>query len=98
MAPPGRPDFSRGEPSGIDAPSRGDRPNRKQFGPDAKPFRARAQKGFKPEGGKKAFKEKLGGQLYSMDDEEEAILDAELDNFALGEEEEGEEAGDGNNQ
>src|SRR5438132_12450129 len=47
--PPMRgPDFS--DP-GVDP--RGDRPSRKNFGPDAKPARSRSK--FKPEGGKKAF-------------------------------------------
>jgi hypothetical protein len=68
----------------MEPPGRGDRINRK-FGPDAKPFRSRNQKSFKPEGGKKAQKEKLGGQLYSVDDVDEASLEAdELDDFATG--------------
>jgi cold-inducible RNA-binding protein len=93
---PTRPMSSQGPPSGrgadaaIDLPSRGDRPNRK-FGPDAKPFRARSQKLFKPEGGKKALKEKLGGQMYSMDDEEDLGKEPEIDNFAMGLDEEAEQ-------
>ena len=69
----------------MDLPGRGERPSRKQFGPDAKPFRNRNQKTFKTDGGKKVFKEKLGGQLYSMDDEEaaaDAAKDTEIDDFA----------------
>jgi RNA recognition motif-containing protein len=76
-------DFSRPDPGSMEPPGRGDRINRK-FGPDAKPFRSRNQKAFKPEGGKKAQKEKLGGQLYSVDDAEEGALDEELDDFATG--------------
>lgn len=75
--------FMRSDPGAMDAPARGDRPNRKQFGPDAKPFRNRNPKGFRPEGGKKVLKEKLGGQLYSMDDEEDdRSPDIEIDDFA----------------
>ena len=80
-----RPDsggFGRSEPPpSIDGPTRGDRPNRK-FGPDAKPFRSRNAKPFKGEGGKKAFKEKLGGQMHSMDDEDDQANEAEIDDFA----------------
>ena len=48
-------------------------------------MRSRNQKSFKPEGGKKSQKEKLGGQLYSVDDAEESIPDGEeLDDFATG--------------
>ena len=90
-APSGPRPMSSGPPPGrggpepaLDIPSRGDRPNRKQFGPDAKPFRSRSQRVFKPEGGKKAFKEKLGGQLYSMDDEGDSGAEPEIDNFAMG--------------
>src|SRR5262249_4136641 len=68
------PSFGRmdsGSAPALDIPSRGDRPKR-QFGPDAKPFRARSHKVFKPEGGgKKSFKEKVGGQMYSVDDGED---------------------------
>jgi RNA recognition motif-containing protein len=72
-----------GEPS-IDSPSRGDRPNRKQFGPDAKPVRNRA-KNFKTEGGKKSFKEKFTGQIFSAEDEDELTgNDVDIDNFATG--------------
>ena len=87
--PPGR-DFGRdGAPPDL---TRGDKPNRKQFGPDAKPFRNRSQKSFRPEGGKKALKEKAGGQLYSMDDDEDLLNPPEIDNFAEGlEDQEGEE-------
>ena len=59
-----------------------DRPARKNFGPDAKP--ARSRKGFKPEGGKKAFKEKFTGQIFGADDEDGAPDDVEIDNFATG--------------
>jgi RNA recognition motif-containing protein len=82
-----RPDFSRPDPGATEPPGRGDRPNRK-FGPDAKPFKARSQKAFKPEGGKKAFKEKLGGQMYSMDDDSDYGQETEIDNFAMGVEDE----------
>ena len=70
------PDFS--DP-GVDP--RGDRPSRKNFGPDAKPARSRSK--FKPEGGKKAFKEKFTGQIFGADNEDEA-QDVEVDNFATG--------------
>ena len=78
MRPPA-PDF--GDP-GADR----DRPARKNFGPDAKP--ARSRKGFKPEGGKKAFKEKFTGQIFGADDEDGSPDDVEIDNFAEGIEEE----------
>ena len=74
--------FGRPDSGGLDLPGRGDRPNRK-FGPDAKPFKNRSQKPFKAEGGKKALKEKLGGQLHSMDDAEvDPTKEAEIDDFA----------------
>jgi len=79
----GRDFGSRPDTAPIEPPGRGDRINRK-FGPDAKPFRARNQKPFKPDGGKKSQKEKLGGQLYSVDDTEEGTQDVELDDFATG--------------
>jgi hypothetical protein len=60
-----------------------DRPARKNFGPDAKPARNRAQR-FKPEGGKKALKEKFTGQIFGPDDEDEYKDDVEIDNFATG--------------
>jgi RNA recognition motif-containing protein len=87
--PPGGPsgpprDFGRGEAPPPDLTGRGDKPNRKQFGPDAKPFRNRSQKSFRPEGGKKVLKERGGGQLYSMDDDDEAMNVPEIDNFAEG--------------
>lgn len=78
-APPMRtpgPDF--GDPN---APDR-DRPARKNFGPDAKP--ARSRKGFKPEGGKKSYKEKFTGQIFGADDEDPVGEDVEIDNFATG--------------
>jgi cold-inducible RNA-binding protein len=59
-----------------------DRPARKNFGPDAKPARNRSQR-FKPEGGKKAFKEKFTGQIFDVDDEEDG-QDLDIDNFATG--------------
>ena len=50
---------------------------------DAKP--ARHRKGFKPEGGKKAFKEKLGGQIFgNVNDEDDLGGEPEIDNFATG--------------
>ncbi len=70
------PDF--GDPAATDR----DRPARKNFGPDAKP--ARSRKGFKPEGGKKAFKEKFTGQIFGADDEDDAASEVEIDNFATG--------------
>src|SRR5215470_14286804 len=76
-------DFGRPDAAPMEPPNRGDRINRK-FGPDAKPFRVRNQKPFKPEGGKKVQKEKLGGQLYSVDDMDDGALDVELDDFATG--------------
>src|SRR5436190_10676350 len=76
MRSPG-PDF--GDASGGDR----DRPARKNFGPDAKPARNRAQR-FKPEGGKKALKEKFTGQIFGPDDEDESKDDVAIDNFAEG--------------
>jgi RNA recognition motif-containing protein len=70
------------EPGAMDNP-RSDRPSRKNFGPDAKPARVRAQK-FKPDSGKKSFKERLTGQIFGADDEEETANDVEIDNFAEG--------------
>src|SRR3989475_11879788 len=55
---------------------------RKNFGPDAKPARSRPQR-FKPEGGKKAFKEKFTGQIFGVDDEGDD-RDVDIDNFATG--------------
>jgi RNA recognition motif-containing protein len=75
MRPPA-PDF--GDPSAAER----DRPARKNFGPDAKP--ARSRKGFKPEGGKKAFKEKFTGQIFGAEDEDDSKNDVEIDNFATG--------------
>jgi hypothetical protein len=75
----------------MDLPSRGDKPNRK-FGPDAKPFKNRNQKAFRPEGGKRAFKEKVSGQVYSMDDEGETFNEPEIDNFAEALDEESEDS------
>src|SRR5438067_1628878 len=71
------PDF--GEPGAGDR----DRPARKNFGPDAKPARNRAQK-FRPEGGKKALKEKFTGQIFGPEDEEDLNAEVEIDNFAEG--------------
>src|SRR5215831_10348204 len=66
---------------GVDA-GRADRT--RKFGPDAKPARQRA-KTFKPEGGKKSFKEKLGGQIFGdVNDEEDFGVEPEIDNFATG--------------
>ena len=71
------PDF--GDPGAADR----DRPARKNFGPDAKPARNRTQR-FKPEGGKKAFKEKFTGQIFGADDEDSVPDSVEIDNFATG--------------
>jgi RNA recognition motif-containing protein len=85
--PPVRPAGGFSPDSGMgDAPARGDRPNRK-FGPDAKPARNRRQT-FKPEGGKKSFKEKIGGQIFAPDDDDDTGADIEIDNFATSENEE----------
>src|SRR5438477_439839 len=81
--PPMRPSSDFPDPSGVEP--RGDRPARKNFGPDAKPARNRSQR-FKPEGGKKAFKEKFTGQIFGADDEDGAPDEVEVDNFATGEE------------
>jgi RNA recognition motif-containing protein len=81
MGPPMRspsPDFS-------DPNADRDRPARKNFGPDAKP--ARARKTFKTEGGKKALKEKFTGQIFGPDDEDASVEEVEIDNFATGLEE-----------
>ena len=67
---------------GAGGEPRSDRPSRKNFGPDAKPARSRSQR-FKPEGGKKAFKERFTGQIFGPDDEDEG-QDIEIDNFATG--------------
>lgn len=82
MRGPG-PDF--GDPGGDR-----DRPARKNFGPDSKPARNRPQR-FKPEGGKKALKEKFTGQIFGPDDEDDVAEDVEIDNFAtsLDDEEDG---------
>ena len=71
------PDFS--DPGAAER----DRPSRKNFGPDAKPARNRAQR-FKPEGGKKALKEKFTGQIFGPEDEDGFAEDVEIDNFATG--------------
>jgi len=78
----GHTDFA--DPGAADA--RSDRPARKNFGPDAKPARNRSQR-FKPEGGKKAFKEKFTGQIFGAEDEDEG-QDPEVDNFATSVEDE----------
>ena len=89
--PGGEGGFSRPDTGGMEVPGRGDRPNRK-FGPDAKPFKNRSQKPFKAEGGKKAFKEKLGGQLHSVDDDDlDLSKEAEIDDFATAADEHEEE-------
>ena len=74
-------DFDRPDPNALDP--RADKHARK-FGPDAKPFKNRSQKMFRPEGGKKTLKERMSGQVYSMDDEEESLKEPEIDNFAQG--------------
>src|SRR6185436_11378700 len=71
------PDF--GDPNAAER----DRPARKNFGPDAKPARNRAQR-FKPEGGKKALKEKFTGQIFGPENEDDTAEDVEIDNFAEG--------------
>src|SRR5678815_5742969 len=83
--PPPPRDFDRPDPSALDS-GRADKHNRK-FGPDAKPFKNRNQKTFRPEGGKKTLKERMSGQVYSMDDEEDTVNEPEIDNFAEGLEE-----------
>jgi RNA recognition motif-containing protein len=70
------------EPGAMDN-ARADRPSRKNFGPDAKPARIRAQK-FKPDSGKKAFKERLTGQIFGAGDEDDVTNEPEIDNFAVG--------------
>jgi len=80
--PPMRPpDFA--DPGNIER----DRPSRKNFGPDSKPARNRVQR-FKPEGGKKALKEKFTGQIFGADDEDDITNDIVIDNFATGLDEE----------
>src|SRR5437868_4122344 len=78
--PPMRPPSDFPDPSGVEP--RGDRPARKNFGPDAKPARNRSQR-FKPEGGKKAVKERFTGQIVGAEDEDEG-KDPAIDNFATG--------------
>lgn len=86
-----RPMRPRDSDPGLDATGRADKHTRK-FGPDAKPFKNRNQKPFRPEGGKKALKERMSGQLYSMDDEAaEDAKEPEIDNFAVGLDDESEE-------
>ena len=87
-APPPR-EFDRPDAGALDAAGR-DKHSRK-FGPDAKPFKNRNQKAFRPEGGKRTLKERNSGQLYSMDDEGETINEPEIDNFATGAEDESEQ-------
>jgi cold-inducible RNA-binding protein len=77
--PPPPRDFDRPDPGALE-PGR-DKHARK-FGPDAKPFKNRNQKSFRPEGGKKALKERMSGQVYRLDDEEDTINEPEIDNFA----------------
>jgi len=87
--PPPR-SFDRPDPASLDPNAGRDKHSRK-FGPDAKPFKNRNQKVFRPEGGKKTLKERMSGQLYSMDDDTEASNEPEIDNFALGLEEDSDE-------
>jgi RNA recognition motif-containing protein len=83
MGRPSGPPSYRGPAPDFIPDQGGDRP-RRQFGPDAKPARTRA-KAFKTEGGKKAFKEKLGGQIFGeVNDEEDLGQEPEIDNFATG--------------
>src|SRR5215472_2435325 len=80
MRPSGPPPDFISDP-GVDS-GRADRT--RKFGPDAKPARQRA-KTFKTEGGKKSFKEKLGGQIFGdVNDEEDFGTEPEIDNFATG--------------
>src|SRR4030095_5838594 len=79
--PPPPRDFDRPD-AGLDS-GRADKHTRK-FGPDAKPFKNRNQKTFRPEGGQKALKERMSGQVYSMDDDGDNIKEPEIDNFAEG--------------
>src|SRR5437870_11781086 len=76
--PPMRGPSDFADPAAVEP--RSDR--RKNFGPDAKPARSRSQR-FKPEGGKKAFKEKFTGQIFGVDDEGDD-RDLDIDNFATG--------------
>src|SRR4051812_22391713 len=81
---PAGPTFS--EPGAMENP-RSDRPSRKNFGPDAKPARSRSQK-FKPDSAKKSYKERLTGQIFGPEDEDEPTIDSgEVENFATSEEE-----------
>jgi RNA recognition motif-containing protein len=95
QTPPPSRDFDRPmrprdpDPS-LEVTGRADKHARK-FGPDAKPFKNRNQKPFRPEGGKKTLKERMSGQLYSMDDEGEEVNEPEIDNFAEGLDEDSEE-------
>jgi RNA recognition motif-containing protein len=81
--PPPPRDFDRPDPGALDNAGRADKHSRK-FGPDAKPFKNRNQRVFRPEGGKRALKERMSGQLYSMDDEDPDSREPEIDNFATG--------------
>ena len=82
--PPMRGPSDFADPGGAEP--RSDRPSRKNFGPDAKPARSRSQR-FKPEGGKKAFKERFTGQIFGSEDEDDG-QDIEIENFATGLDEE----------
>jgi RNA recognition motif-containing protein len=90
---PSGPPMHRGPAPDFMADQGGDRSRAdrtRKFGPDAKPARVRAQRFKGPEGGKRAFKEKLGGQIFGDVTDEDAgqepeqEQDQELDNFALG--------------
>jgi RNA recognition motif-containing protein len=83
--PPGAPMRSPAPDFGDPNAAERDRPARKNFGPDAKPARNRAQR-FKPEGGKKALKEKFTGQIFGPENEDDDLVnnDTEIDNFATG--------------
>jgi len=83
-------DFGPPDSGAMDM-GRGDKVNRK-FGPDAKPFKNRSPKAFRPEGAKRTFKEKGSGQLYSMDDEGDLYNEPEIDNFAEGVDEDSSDA------
>jgi len=87
-APPPR-SFDRPSPD-LDPNARADKHSRK-FGPDAKPFKNRNQRVFRPEGGKKTLKERMSGQTYSLDDDGDDRNEPEIDNFAMGLEEDSEE-------
>ena len=84
------PDSGFGSSPGPADSARLERPSRK-FGPDSKPARARSQRFPKPEGTKRSFKERFTGQVFGVDDEDEAKVDPEIDDFATSAENDKEE-------